>query len=113
MQFFNWSRWVRSRQVTRLTTVRNRPSRRLRPGFETLEDRTLLSSLPAPVVIDGSQDSFPFTFPTNNPALYPLIDAQIAVNPLNPNKLVAVASYDTTDLANSTPGIRIWYSANA
>ena len=40
-------------------------------------------------------------------------DASIAMDPVTPSKLIAVASYNPTDTANFRAGIRYWYSTNA
>ncbi|HXG10475.1 MAG TPA: Ig-like domain repeat protein [Gemmataceae bacterium] len=73
--------------------------------LEFLEDRTLLAVLPAATVTNQQ----PLPSPVS-----PLIDAQVAINPTNPQKLVAVASYNpaTPDPITNIPGLRIWYSIN-
>src|ERR1051326_6163087 len=110
MPFFSWTRWLRSlfRRRTRMPQ-RRRPDR-LRLCFESLEDRTLLSVLPVPQV--SEQQQLPTNF-LNPQANHPLIVAQIGMDPTNPQRLVAVASYNPpTPTATDLAGILLWRSTD-
>ncbi len=107
----SWFRRSQSKTRARGKTIRRNRPRSSYLDLEALEDRTLLSVLPAPLV--SGQTELPTSF--NNPqSAHPLIGAQIAIDPVNTSKMVAVASYDPTNPSNTDPaGLRIWYSTNA
>src|SRR5579863_5910839 len=109
MPFFDWPSWLRSLRRPKAKTLRSKRSG-YRLSLEALEDRTLLSVIPAAIV--GNQQQLPAAFPDPQ-ANHPLTGAQIAIDPTNPQDLVAVASSDPTDLTKFTPGLFIWYSTNA
>ena len=76
-----------------------------RPSVEALEDRTLPSVIPA--AIPGNQQQLKTGFPDPQ-GNHPLTGAQVAIDPTNPQDLVAVASYNPVDLTKFTPGLFIW-----
>src|SRR5262249_30563966 len=107
---FTWARWLRSISRPRGKTYQKRHPFPARVGLEALEDRTLPASLPGPVV--SNQTALPTSF-ANPQANHPLFDAQIAINPLDPQRLVAVASYTPTNQsATDVPGVFVWNSTN-
>ena len=71
-----------------------------RVGVEALEERTLLATLPAPLV--SNQTQLPTSF-ANPQANHPLIDAQVIIDPLDPTRMVAAASYDPTNPTSFCP----------
>src|SRR5436309_15655769 len=94
-------RWLGNNQRERLSGFRQpkkgRPKAKphLRPSFEVLEDRTLMSVLPPPIVLGRTDISGPETIagPGNggnesSPA--------VAVDPLNPQKMVLAFNYPPT-----------------
>jgi subtilisin-like proprotein convertase family protein len=114
MAFFSWTPRLPSVSHARVKTYRKRKSRTQRLNVELLEDRTLLSVLPPPVI--SNQQALSATFPTTPLSDHPLIGAQVMVDPYNPNDVVATASYDPNfpdPLKGVVPGLRIWYSIDA
>src|ERR1700730_5673006 len=83
MPYFNWVRWLRSQRHSRLEPFRRKRARG--PSVEVLEDRTLLAAglaaslLPAPLV-------------SNQSSLGAGLNPQVAIDPMNPQKIVVVAS---------------------
>src|SRR6516225_9429781 len=91
---FFWAGQLLSNSRPNLTPRRRRGRTSPPPWLESLEDRITPATLPAPIVNNVGLQSLPFTYPTNAPANYPLIDAQVLVDPSNSQHVVAVASYD-------------------
>ena len=91
MAFFNFGRWLRSRP--RVKTYRNIPS--FVPWFETLEDRTLLSTLPAAVVANPTTIASGFS-------------PDVVQDPSNPLNLVEVQAGGTFSGNYSTDGGNTW-----
>jgi sugar lactone lactonase YvrE len=103
------------RSSTRGKTARKRSAERsprrsaVRLGVEYLEDRTLMSVLPAPVSIDQTnliaqvQKSFPGSLPGNHST------PSIIIDPSNSNNLIAVFQAD----AGATSSIQGIFSTNA
>src|SRR5437870_3226190 len=94
-------RWLGNNQQERLSELRQpRKGRKktpssLRPTFEVLEARTLMSVLPPPIVVgqtDISQLLGNETTPT------------VAVDPLNPQKLVAAFEFSPTNIPTTPHG---------
>ncbi len=79
MPFFTWARWFRSLSQPRNRPFRQRKRDALRLHMEVLEERTLMSTLPAALV-------------SNQTAVGPGINPQVAIDPLNSQKMVVVAS---------------------
>ncbi len=110
MAFFNWSRWLRSVSERKVKTYRRRKPRSIRPNIETLEERTVFSTLPAPLVSNQQTLTTAFGNPIAN---HPLIDAQVAIDPTDSNDVVASASYNPTAPSNvDLAGLRIWSSTD-
>ena len=74
MAFFSFARWFRTLSRRPGRTLRNKRPVYFRLDLEALEDRTLLSVLPAPVV-------------TNPTSLGAGISPQVVYDPLNPSDL--------------------------
>src|SRR5437016_4116828 len=86
----------------------NRRFRKKSPrlSIEHLEDRTLLSVLPAPVVTN--QSTLPGLVTTG---LFDAVNPQEAMDPVNPQKIVVAASIEGGIGARA--GIGVWYSIDA
>src|SRR5205814_10385252 len=79
MSFFNWARWLRSLYRPRKQPYRKNSLTSIRLSVEGLEDRTLLSTLPAPLV-------------SNPRSIGAGFGPSLAMDPVNPQKLVEVSN---------------------
>src|SRR5262245_52749854 len=112
MSFFNWGRWLRSKKEPKTATIRNRIKSISRLAVESLEDRLAPAVLPQPVVTNpGPLPGQDFGTPALN-AANPIQGADIAMDPTDSSRLVAVAGYNPTNV-NNGPGAVLWYSTDA
>jgi len=87
--------------------IQREPAIRLRLSIEDLEDRVLLSVLPAPSVSNRTQ--LTSSSVTNQPET----GAQVAMDPRDSMNLIAVASVNPVGPTSVNPaGIRFWASSN-
>ncbi len=101
MHFFDWTRWLRSQFQPRRKTYRKHSRVWLRPQCEALEDRTMLSTLPAAVVTNQST------------LLAGSISPDLVQDPANPLKMVEVATTGATLTGEfSTDGGQTWTAFN-
>jgi hypothetical protein len=94
-QWFSNNRQERLSELRQPKKSRKKAAASLRPTFEHLEDRTLMSVLPQPIVLgqtDISQLLGNETTPT------------VAVDPLNPQKLVAAFEFSPTNIPTTPHG---------
>src|SRR5688572_10866983 len=100
--------WIQGK-TQRLPFIR-KPSHRL--GIEFLEERTLMSALPAPLVSD----------PTNvfeGPSAATGLSPQVAIDPLNPSRMVTIATtgsalvgWYSIDAGNSWENFNTFFQSN-
>src|SRR5262245_594906 len=109
---FSWGQWLRSLSRPRVQPIRTTRRALRHVQLEALEDRTAPAALPAPVVGNPTVLTTSFANPQGN---HPLTDAQILVDPRNPQHVVAVASYNPTAPNDTTimAGLRFWFSTDA
>ncbi|MFM7149625.1 MAG: hypothetical protein ACKO23_07260, partial [Gemmataceae bacterium] len=100
-----WARWAGVSSRKTKNKSRRESAYQGRLTLEKLEDRTLPATLPLPLINNQGE-----ILPSSSTSL---TDAQILIDPMNPQKLVAVASHNSTSPTSDIPGLRIWYSINA
>src|SRR5262245_3034790 len=82
------------------------PLGQVRPNVEALEERMAPAVTPVPLVVPNSQ----IILPTNAPANQPINTPAVAVDPVNPQRLVAISSTNTVDPTTGRLGLVGSYS---